>query len=57
MRNTHSNSTNNQDGLTTKLINVKNGRNSRNEHKDAADTTSEQRCGVARETEIFEYEL
>jgi hypothetical protein len=57
MRNTHPNSTGNQNGLTPKLINVQNGRDSGKEHKDTADTTSKQRYGVSRETEVLEDEL
>lgn len=57
MRNTHPNSTSNQDGLAPKLINVQNGRDSGKEHEDTADTTSKQGSGVSRETEILEDEL
>ena len=56
MRNTHADGTSDEDGLATKLINVKNSRDGGEHEQDTTDTTSQERGGVASQTQVLEDE-
>lgn len=57
MRDTHAESTGNQDGLASELVNIQDGGDGGKEHENTADTASKQRGGVSREAQILEDEL
>lgn len=56
VRNTHADGTSDEDGLATKLINVKNSRDGGEHEQDTTDTTSQERGGVASQTQVLEDE-
>lgn len=56
VRNTHADGTGDEDGLATKLIDVKDGRDGGEHEQDTADTTSQKRSGVASQTQVLEDE-
>lgn len=56
MRDTHTEGTNDENGLATKLIDVKNGRDSGEHEQDTTDTTGEKRTRVASQTQVLENE-
>lgn len=56
VRNSHADSTRDEDGLATKLINVENGGNSGKHKKNTTNSTSQERCCVASETQVLEDE-
>lgn len=56
MRDTHADGTSDKNGLTTKLINVKNGRDGGKHEQDTANTTGQKRAGVASQVQVLEDE-
>jgi len=56
VRDTHADGTGDEDGLATKLIDVKDGRNGGEHEQDTTDTTSQKRSGVAGQAQILEDE-
>lgn len=56
VRDTHANGTSDENRLTTKLINVENGRNGCEHEQDTTNTTSQERGCVASQTQILEDE-
>jgi hypothetical protein len=56
MRDTHTEGTDNENGLATKLIDVKNGRDSGEHEQDTTNATSQKRTCVASQTQVLEDE-